>query len=307
MFGIDNIVGGAIGSKLLGGGGSSGGGGGGSSKSAYGKAGAKYLQLLKAYGAGVPDQLKLERDYAPQYTALQLDQMQKALFGQNGAPGYLDLYGATVPELSRVQSTANTDARKANLNDLSTLAPGVLTALRNANPGEANLMDLITQSATEQMQLGTQLDPNQMAEINRMVLGNWSNRGLGTSNPAQLDEALQYFAGGQDLLNRRTQTATNAVNLNQQTYSDPLMAMLGLTSNAPGAGQALTATGAGYGSAQPSIVPTNDAMSMLGGAYTNQANQKIADANNKAAITGAWIGLGGDVLGASGAAAAAKI
>lgn len=276
------------------------GGGGGGEFGGYGSAGAKYLKYLKAYQAGLPRQLAMDKEFQPQFTAQQLQDFQNALFGQNGKPGYLDLYkNSIVPAMSQMEATANRSTRTANINDLTTLGPGALTALQGANPQQAQLMDQLTKSASSQLQLGTVLDPNQIDQINSMVLGNWANRGLGNSNPAQLDQALQYFAGGQDLLNSRTANAGAVAGMQNEFYTDPIMQMLMGGTDASRTSQQLTDTSAGFGFGGSTMLPMDQATSMLGGASTVAGNAGIAAGNNSAGLMAGGIGAAGAIGGAA--------
>lgn len=275
-------------------------GGGGSPGALYGAAGNKYLKYLRAYKAGLPTQLAMDKEFQPQFTAQQLQDFQNALFGQNGQPGYLDLYkNSIVPAMSQIEANANRSTRTANINDLTTLGPGALTAIQGANPQQAQLMDQLTKSASSQLQLGTVLDPNQVDQINSMVLGDWANRGLGTSNPAQLDQAMQYFAGGQNLLQQRQANAGAVAGMQNEFYTDPIMRMLMGGSDASRTGQQLTDTSAGFGFGGSTTLPMDQATSMLGGAATSAANASIASGNNSAGMIGGGLGAAGAIGGAA--------
>lgn len=266
--------------------------------------GKQYLQFLQGFVSGEPEQLALQEQYQPQYTALDLQNINSTLNGANGQPGYLSLYANDViPAITGAQTTANTATRTADINDLSTLGPAALTAIKGANPGGSALMDSLTKTATDQLNLGTQLDPATLGQINNAVNTNWSNRGLGTSAPAELDQALQLYGGGQNLLAQREGEASTVAGENQSFYTNPVLAMLGQTSNAPNAGQTLTSTGTAVGSsALPTIFPTSDASSLFSTALNQNSAASIAQGNQNAALCGAGAS-GGAALGAAAIAA----
>jgi hypothetical protein len=264
-----------------------------------GQVGQQYSQLESAYAQGAPQQLALQQTYQPQYTNLDLQGMTEFLNGTPTAPGLLSNYSnSVVPAITGAQSTANTATRTANTADLANLGPSTLTAMQNANPGQAALLGSLTNTATNQLALGTQLDPQSVDQINSQVNSNWANRGLGTSNPAQLDAALQYNAGGQSLLASRESTASGVANQQASLYTDPLLSMMGATSTAPTAGLATTSSAnTAAASAAPTIFSNADATSLFSGAYNANANSLAANANNSAALCGAGIGAAGSIIG----------
>ncbi len=277
-------------------------GGGSSNPNAISGTAKKYLQMLQGIGLGMPEILALTQQYAPQFTAASLTNLQDELTGTGGQPGYLDIYAnEVVPAITGAETAANTATRTANVADLTNLGPSALTAIQGANPGQTALMNSLTTTATDQLNLGTQIDPQTASQITNSVLGDFSNRGLGTSSPATLAEGLQLYAGGQNLLNQRESAAGTVANLNQQNYTDPLLAMMGVTNPAAGPqGQTLTGTGQAVASNTPNTTVVPDYASMFDTAFNANAAQGIANSNNNAAITGALIGAAGNL--GSGAA-----
>lgn len=296
MFGFDDVAASFIGSKLAGG------SSGGSSapnplKAQYGKAGAQYIKLLNAYKAGLPTQLDMLTEYGGKFTDAQAEQYRRA------TQGYLSTFENDILPASL---RSNTVSREAGLVDLAALGPEAYGNIRSINPAQSSLMDALNANAMDQLGLGTVLDPNQLDWINNSVLGEWSNRGLGTSSPAQLAAALQATVGGQDLLQRRQSNALAVAGANQSFYTDPVMRLLGLDTNM-NAANSLAAGGGSFTSANPAFLDTNQATSMLGGAYTAKVNQDIASKNNAAAEQAGWMGLGGSALGAGAVLGAALI
>ena len=265
----------------------------------YGKAGKEYLQMLGAYTAGLPEQEQAQATYGPQYTNLGLQSLEQELMGTPGTPGYLDIYSSQVaPTLATATTRANTITRGANLNDITAMGPGAAGAVRALNPGQSGLMDSLTKTATNQLNLGTQVDPATSNHRGRGVRRDWAGRGLGTSQPASMDELLQLYAGGQNLLGGREALAGKTATMTNSMYTDPALELLGVNSPVPGQAQSMTSTGntaaTGYG---PTMMPTNDLADMLGTAYNETAAASIAAGNNKAALCSAGIGAGGSIIG----------
>jgi hypothetical protein len=202
--------------------------------------------------------------------------------------------------LSATQATANTAARTANLNDLTNLGPGGVAAEQALDPVTAALNKSLTTTAGNQLALGTQLDPNQVSQINSAVNANWANRGLGASAPAGLDDAMQLLGGGQNLLASREGQAQSVVNNNLADYTGPLMQLLAGNSPTGSQAQSVTTTGSGLatGATAPTSITTNDLTSLLGTTYNANAASQISGANNSEALCGSIIGAGGNIAGA---------
>ena len=254
--------------------------------------GANYLKMLNAYGQGMPELQSIEEQYQPGFTGIDLQTMQNELLGVNGQPGYLDIYSQDVaPTITGAQTAANTATRAANLADLNTMGPGAVAGVRALDPGQAALMDSLTKTATGELNLGTQLDPDTTANITNSVRQNWASRGLGASAPAQLSEAMQLYGGGQNLLNTREQEAGSVASLSDSLYTNPALGYLTGTSNAPAQAQGLTATGDSAGQAGQYVSPSS-VYDMFNTVFNAKSAQTIADQNNRGAAEGALIGAG---------------
>jgi hypothetical protein len=254
--------------------------------------------MLDAYGKGFPQLLGIEQQNQPGFTALDLQGMFNELLGVNGRPGYLSMYSQdVVPAITGAQTAANTALRTANVGDVTNMGPGAVSGIRALNPGQSTLMDSLTKTATGQLALGTQLDPDSTSRITSGVRTNWANRGLGTSGPAQLDEAMQLYGGGQTLLGQRESEAGSVANLNNSMYTNPALEILGGSSSAPQQAQTLTATGAGAASSQD-LVSSSDLYDMFNTVFNANSAASIASANNTAASEGAQFSTMGK-MGAS--------
>jgi hypothetical protein len=256
-----------------------------------------YLDQLQAYGLGMPDILSLQNQYQGQFTEANLQNLTDELMGVNGQPGYLSTYAnEVVPTITGAQTAANTATRTANVADMNNLGPAAAATVRSINPGQTALMDSLTQTATDQLNLGTQLDPDTASNITSSVRNNWASRGLGTSAPASLDEAMQLYAGGQNLLQQRESSAGAVAGMNNSFYTNPVLSMMDFTSNAPAGGQTLTATGANQ-AGNSAVIPQNSAYDMFNTAFNASTAGQIAGNNNRAALEAAGIQAGGSIIG----------
>lgn len=75
-----------------------------------------------------------ESTYRPQYTDLNLQDMQRYLNGSEGQAGALDMFADSTARAQQVQSAANSAQRQADINDVMNLGPAAAEAFRKANP-----------------------------------------------------------------------------------------------------------------------------------------------------------------------------
>jgi len=256
---------------------------------------------LAAQVAEAPALYQANATYGPQYSQLQLSELENLLNGTPGQQGFLSEYAGTIlPQLTTAQNTARAGQAAGTVQTLNDLGPAAQQAFTAANPGGAALQDALTKSATSQLALGTQLDPATVGQINRSVNANWSNRGLGTSSPAMLDDALQLNAGGQNLLAQRQSTASAVSGQDYSQSLAPLEALLGQPLTSVNTAGNVTGTGAGLITGAPGINPESSTASSMASANMNaQAASNIAGANSMSSLIGSGVGAIGSLEGAS--------
>lgn len=81
-----------------------------------------------------PDVYNANATYQPKYAALDQNLLNDSLFGGNGAPGLIDMYGKAGTSLSSQDAAANTAQRTADINDVNNLGGLARQAYNNANP-----------------------------------------------------------------------------------------------------------------------------------------------------------------------------
>ena len=113
-----------------------------------------------------------------------------------------------------------------------------------------------------------------------------ASRGLGTSDPAQLDEALKMFGAGQNLLSSREAGAATALQAGQNITLPALALTTGESNATAQADSLLRGAGVTAAGAQPSLLPTSAAYDSLNTAYNAQAAANIVGANNRGSVLG---------------------
>jgi len=174
-----------------------------------------------------PKQLAAAQQVQPGYTALDIQTLGQLLQGQNGQGGLLDLYGKVAPQLQQLQADSTRANLASNISNVQQLAPQASAALAAANPQQKALVDALNSSAMQGLAAGTQLLPQDAANISKSVNSSWANRGLGGTNANQLGLAMQLYGGGQQALAQRQQFGTQMTGVNQQVVGNPMLALLG--------------------------------------------------------------------------------
>lgn len=222
-------------------------------------------------------------EFAPKYTAAGVNATRTGLFGDSATPGLLQTYRETWPTLA----DATKATRTANYNDISSLGPGMVQAIRAANPAQAAAYDQLLTGAAQDYAAGDRLTPDQTYNIVNPVRADWARRGLGGSAPAQLDESLQLFAGGNQLAQQRRSNLAGAVNQGNALYSLPALnwlgaaaapdtTLMGATPSYSAGGNVFSQLG-GYGG------------SLYGGNYGGALQRDLYNANNERQM---WLGTG---------------
>lgn len=210
-------------------------------------------------------------------------------------PQYIDLdlqqFGRTLSGLLPQIAGANTSARGSNIADLNALGPGALAGYRSLNPAGGQLMDSLNSSAQAGLNAGNRIAPGDIHNITSAVRGDWASRGLGTSAPGMLDEAVNLATAGEGLRQSRQNTAAGVAGLNQNQNAQ-LLPMLQQESGTP------AAAGQFLGAAGPTLYNSNQVGNIMNSVYgaKNAANQATAanttglyqsmDANQSSFISG---------------------
>lgn len=178
---------------------------------------------------------KVSRDWTP------WTQQQQAFQDVDtpATPGLYDLLQTGSTRIGEIQRDANTTSRTATYNDL-----------RNLNPEQARLYDLLASDAEAGLKAGDRLTREEQFNTVNPIRSDWAARGLGNSAPAQLDEAVNLVTAGRGVGQQRRANAAGTAQLGSQLYSLP---SLTFAPDTMGTTQNFLGFGSGYGQ-QPSIL-----------------------------------------------------
>lgn len=196
--------------------------------------------------------------------------------------------------LARLQPMVNELERgrvSGELGLVREMGPETMAAMRAARPGGAALMDTLEKEAQNDLNLGVDLDPRELRQVQQNVRMEQTGRGFGQGSiNDRLQEALALTLAGRDVLEKRRGFAGNVVAQGQEFWGDPWAKLYGGSGATP-----LSATGlAGMGDAGVRHIP----MEAPGGATAQPFGQPGQQANAMMAMGGGMMGAGGELAGA---------
>jgi hypothetical protein len=196
--------------------------------------------------------------------------------------GLLGQYMNQLPNIVGADTTYKPELNAANVgniaanfpqlsNILSGGAGGVADLVRNLNPGQTNLLDSLTKSASTQLNSGAELDPQLQRLFEQSIRGGQAARGLGFGPSDAFNESLGLTQFGNDLRTQREQFAGNVAGMNDQFTTEHILPMLT---------NILQSAGAINQGSTPSILPTSLTQALLTMPYLAKANARTATAAN---------------------------
>ena len=247
-----------------------------------------------------PELYDAESEYQPKYTALELKNLQTAMFGTPEQRGLMSLQQEINPLMSRMEAESLRAQREADIGDVERYGGRATTALRDMS-GNTQLLNEFNRQAMEDLQAGQNLTPAEQRFAQQSSRAAFSARGIGMGSQAIQDEVLKQYQLGNERQAQRRQFAGNVVGMNQQTGGDPFMAILGRPGQAFQAGQGFGGqAGAVSQGSGPSMF--NPESSYAGNLYNQRYQAEMAAKAGAAANKASMIGSG---VGAIGMAAAA--
>lgn len=252
-------------------------------------------KLLQAYQKTQPGILAFERQYRPQYGALNLADIGQYATGYAGLGGQLGLQG-----VGQVQQ-----ARMGELYGQGQLASGARGVMQTLSPEQAALIEQATQRA-ERAYAGSQyLTPEESRQATQAAREAASARGMLESQGAIASEILSRESYKQAKRAEADQARTNAYNMAQGFYQSPGMSLITQTPYGLQLGSSyLTAGQQSLGASTPQLFSPDTALNIGAAERGNVLSASTATAANKANIGSS---LFSSIVGAGAQIGAAKI
>lgn len=153
--------------------------------------------VLRGYESTAPGVLDLNRRFQPEYLNLGESNLEQLLLGGAGGGGLLNLLMRVAPELQNLSGESFRTGTGNTLATLGEFVPQLRDIYEGSRPESMELMRRLTRTATEGLDLGGRLMPEDVSRITSGVRGDWAARGLGASSPAGMDEAVQLATAGE--------------------------------------------------------------------------------------------------------------
>jgi hypothetical protein len=232
--------------------------------------------------------LQAEQTYRPEYTELELADINTLLRGTEDQAGLLALQDEAAESVSGTEQRLTAAQRLADIEDVETLGGRATEALRSADPLQQALVQQLNEMAQDQLARSGRLTPEQMRNAQQQArLGGAARGRVGD----QATVASEILNREQQLRNRRAEAleiANSAFRANKATSADPFQAILGRPASAPGMGMASSQFAAGLAGEQlgPNLFDPNAGINL---GLQNQANL----ANYRSNIYGSQAGFAG--------------
>ncbi len=271
-------------------------------------------QTLAGQQATAPGYFALNQQYSPQYTGLNLQNLNDVLFGTGGQPG----------EISQ-QIGANQALQAGNVQSIQQLGLPGYQALLASNPGLAqslgyanqagaslagpnSLMGQLSSTAQQQLALGGSISPQEMDMLNQQNEAGFASRGMFNTSQslvsdllnqdqftnARLGQRLGWAQGVQGLQNQTAGQLGSLAQTNAGVYN-PYTNILGQSPLLGGSQTPLELMGTLN---TQNLFNPNAGASAYAQNSANQANAGIANANLTAGLQAGLIGAAGSIASA---------
>lgn len=197
---------------------------------------------------------------------------------------YQDTLNAQIqmmPQQFKAQQQWAPQFAQLDLNTMQGMMPGIMNvADQNAY---SPIQHQLQQQAQADLSQGGRLTPDQMRNVQQDTRSAFNDRGLGISNPAMFSEVMNLESARQNRLRDRQQFASG---IDQQ----------GFARRQAGISNAMQLMG--YGTAQLFNPESAYAGDVYNTNYNSRAAANIATANNRSAMMGGIMKMGGSLIGA---------
>lgn len=262
--------------------------------------GQETTQALRAQLRLAPQLYAAEAQYRPQYTNLELDQLNTLMNGGAGRTGLLGLYQNSIaPALSATEAQAMSTQRAGDIADVEALGGRATRAMLNSDPNNAALVNELNRQAQSELALGGSLAPEQIRQMQQASRAGFAARGLNGTNASVADEVIRQYQLSNQEQDRRRAFAAGIVGLNKSVTGDPFQQILGRTGQAF---NTMTNVGnQGYGMTSNIGARLFNPESQYKADIMNQNYQGLLSANTASASN--RTAMSGAIMGALGSAA----
>lgn len=240
-----------------------------------------------------------QRNYSPEMVMEGgYNQTRSRMVPTEQTPGLLDLLREVMPEIDELTQESTDRQRLNEAESIAKVGPEYLRALRQVNPDQTLLRDVLFGQAQEE--LDGELTPFERRQFqqsyrdsSRGRLGDTGQAGAAAESFYMQDRQYDRKKAGQDF-------ATRMIGLDQALYGDPMLQITGRSGGTVPLASSILTQGqqVGAGAGPQYFDPMNSYAADLYNTNTNMAGSaSIAAANRKAGLIGGGMNMFGDLLG----------
>lgn len=253
-------------------------------------------KFVSAYGGALPQVLQFERQFRPEFQALNLQDISSFLGGTGGQEG---LFG-----LSRLASQEAGGqigaARQAELGTMTGQAPLTRGLMESLSPEQAAAVRASAQEAERARAAAMGVTPQERRAYEQQSRESFQSSGRLGGNLGLLSEAM----GREDILARKRAEAAaagqNAYNLAQGFYTQPGLGLLSQQPLSYQTGQQMLGLGmGGIKQGTPGLINPDVGLNLGAAERQNQLQAQMANAQAKAANKSGMMGMIGTIGGAA--------
>jgi hypothetical protein len=249
--------------------------------------------------------LAAERRNRPEYTALELADIETMAFGRDGQEGLVQLLGRQAEESGEIQRRELQRQREADVGALEEFAPRAVEAFRAADPRSAALADAAQEQALGLFsEAGGQLSPERRRLAEQAARAGSLSRGRIGDESSIASEILNREQFRSGLRQEARQAGAGAFGMQRQMAGDLGSAILGRPSAAIGlGGQVLGQAQQGAaGQMGPQLFDPNVGINMALQQRSQDINYQGAMAQASAARSAGKSSMFGSILGGAASA-----
>lgn len=254
--------------------------------------------------------MRAESMYRPQYTAMELADIETMLMGRDGQRGLFDLFEEQSTRAGEFQRGQDRLQRQEDLATIEELGPRSVEAYRAADPYSAELADLArNQARTLYAEAEGRLSPERAMMAEQAAREASVARGRELDNSSIAAELLNREQVRSNLRAEARQAGDLAFGQNRGLYGDLGAQLLGRNTQSLGLGNELLgrAQWGAMGPMGPQLFDPNAGINMALQNQANQTNYAGSIAAMNASDTAGMYGLLGDALGAGAGIGAALL
>lgn len=253
-------------------------------------------EYVSGYGEAIPDVLRFEQQYRPEFMGLNLGDITNFLQGIGDQQGLFGMAGQAA-QATQQNLQAAREAELAGMTGQAGAVRGLAQALSPEAAAAVQAANLESQRAT---QAARGLNFQEQRAAQQSAREAFGARGMLGSTGSVAAEILNR----EDMLSRKraeaAQAGANAYNLASQFYTAPGYATLGSAPLSYQSGLGLLSQGLqSVGTATPQLINPDVGVNLGMAQNQNQLQASIANQNARAAYGGGLMSMGGKLLGAA--------